>query len=193
MNAVRLLTKISRGDIMRFPKIFHLCLISIIVSFSFFFIGCDENDNIYSFGMYYLEDNTLSYSEAVNTSINKLKLKKNPFISANDIQTFTVIYIEDNPIISYRISLKDSIYDKLADDVSPFVLVINENRFSLAEYWPAFMSFIPQSILMYRAFGSEFDLLPGDEEGKAKLRDPTIINALENLGVEIKYKEIGKN
>jgi hypothetical protein len=46
---------------------------------------------------------------------------------------------------------------------------------------------------MYKAFNSIFDLLPGDDIGNAKLKDPIIINTLQNLGVEIKYVNIGRD
>jgi len=141
--------------------------------------------------MFYLDDVSISYSSAESQPLQSLALEKTPFITANDIKTYTVNYLDNNPINSYHISLKDSLRGNFSNNVRPFVLFINGRRFSLAEYWPAFMSIIPKSVHMYKAFGLEYHLHPGDDIGNAKLKDPIIINTLKNLGVEIKYVNIG--
>ena len=137
-------------------------------------------------------NSTLSYSTVENRPLESLVLNTIPFMTAEDIQTYTVYYLDDNPIRGYHISLIDSLSGNFANDVRPFVIVINGKRFSLAEYWPSFMSIVPKSIHMYKAFGTTYHLHPGDDIGNMKLKDPIIIKTLKNLGIEIKYVNIGK-
>jgi len=46
---------------------------------------------------------------------------------------------------------------------------------------------------MYKAFGQQYHLHPGDDDGNSKLKDPIIIHTLKNLGIEIIYRNIGVN
>ena len=175
----------------------RIFLILMLPLFFSFFIKCIyplESNSIYEFKMYYLKDSTLFYSDAEKKSLSKLVLQEGPFITAAEIQTFSVIYINGNPIRSYRILLKDSYCKKYADEIRPFVIIINGKRFCLADYWPALFSYLPNSILMtYWSNRNEFRLESFDEAGKEKLRDPIIIKTLKNLGVKIKYVDIGSN
>lgn len=156
--------------------------------------SCDllfDSEVTHSFEMYYLEDKNLSFTEAEDINLRKLVLQKKPFITGEEIASFTVYYMSNNPIRSYQIQLADSLSGNFSEDVRPFVIVINGMRFCLAEYWPAFMSIIPKSIHMFRAFKNNFHIHPGDEHGNLKLKDPIIISTLKKLGVKIIYINIG--
>jgi len=173
----------------------RIILILILPLFCAVLIQCIhtlESDGKYEFKMYYLKTDSVTYSEAAEQPLSKLKLHESAFISAGDIQTFTVVYMDDNPIRSYRIKLNDSFNKPLADEVRPFVIKINGNRFALAEYWPAMFSYLPKGILLeYHSFNNEFWLMSVTEAGGEKLRDPLIVETLQNLGVNVEYKEIG--
>jgi hypothetical protein len=141
--------------------------------------------------MYYLEDDTLKYSDILNISIYKLALQRNPFISDRDIKTYTVIYIDDNPKKSYQIVLKDSTTGVFAQNIRPFVFVLNGFRFCIGEYWPSFMSYFPRGVLLYKAYGKKFHLDPVGDYANTKFKDPRIIETLIIAGVQIEYKNIG--
>ena len=140
--------------------------------------------------MYYLNDSNISYSDAETQPLDKLELESIPFITAKDIKTYTISYIVNNPTMGYKITLKDSLTDGFADDVRPFILVINGKKFALAEYWPGFMSYVPRSIFMYRSRPNEYQLHTNGEVGNEKLKDTIVINTLYNLGIEIIYRNI---
>lgn len=150
-----------------------------------------EADINYSFEMYYLSDSNISYSDAETQPLDKIELESIPFITAKDIKTYTINYIVNNPTMGYKITLKDSVTGDFADDVQPFVMVINGRKFALAEYWPGFMSIVPKSIFMYRSRPNEYHLHTIGEVGNEKLKDTIVINTLYNLGIEIIYRNIG--
>jgi len=169
----------------------HLFLGLIVL---YLFSSCNnpsEADVNYSFEMYYLSDSNISYSDAETQPLEKIELESIPFIAAKDIETYTIIYKVNNPTMSYNITLKDSVTDGFADNVRPFVIVVNGNKFALAEYWPSLMSIVPKSIFMYRRLLNEYHLHAGDDVGNEKMKETIIINTLYNLGIEIIYKEIG--
>jgi hypothetical protein len=179
----------SKHDIF-FRMSWFALLIFLFISFN----NCSgpiENEKNYSYEIYYLSDSSLSYFDVDHIGLNYLILKNKPFFTANDIEKFIVLYLKDNPICSYGIILKDSVDILYSNKVRPFVLLLNGERYYMGEYWPSFMSIIPKSINMFKAFDREYHLQPGDEIGNAKLKDPIILNALKNLGVKIEYVNIG--
>ena len=151
-----------------------------------------DDENSYSYEMFYLADTSISYFDADKIPLENLVLQEKPFFTATDIEKFIVLYLDDNPIRSYRIIIKDPVYIISSNDVRPFVLLLNGERYCFGEYWPSFMSIIPKSIHMYKAFGKEYHLHPGDDIGNSKLKDLIIVNTLENLGIEIEYVNIGE-
>ncbi len=170
-------------------------ILSLIFLFSLCCLNCGNpsgSDSIFSYEMFYLRDSTISYSAVENIPLELLVLQKIPFMTAEDIHKYTVNFLDNNPIQSYHISLKDSSNGNFSNAVRPFVLVINGRRFSLAEYWPSFMSIIPKSITMYKAFGNFYHLHPGDDVGNTKLKDPIIVTTLKMLDIEIEYVNIGE-
>ncbi|RJP69719.1 MAG: hypothetical protein C4539_07345 [Ignavibacteriales bacterium] len=169
----------------------QIFLFSVIAFFSILFIKCDENETPYSYQIFYLEDSNLSYSDIENLPIDKLVLKKNPVITDKDIESITVLYLENNPIQSYRFSYNHSVKANFGEQVRPFVLLLNGQRFYTGECWPNFISIVPGSILLYRIRENESWLQPIDDKGNAKLKDQRIFETLKNLGVVIKYENIG--
>jgi len=172
------------------------CLFTLTVFTFYSFFNCSnpfEEENFFSYELYYLSDPSTSYFDAETIGIKKLILQDKAFITAYDIEKFIILYLDDNPIRSYRIIIKDSKNRLSSDEVKPFVLILNGERYYIGEYWPSFMNIIPKSILMYKAFGKEYHLHPGDDAGNTKLKNQIIINTLENLGVEIEYKNIGQS
>ena len=171
--------------------IFQIFLFLATIFLSFFFISCDENDVTYSYQIYYLEDSNLSYTDIENKPIDKLVLQKSPIITEKDLDTFTVLYSENNPVQSYRITYNRSIKENFGEQVLPFVLVLNGKRIYIGECWPSFMSIVPKSILLYRIRENESWLQPNDDRGNVKLKDQRIFDTLKNLDIAIKYENIG--
>lgn len=168
----------------------------VLIFFCFVFNKCSGPLTVEkpsTFKMFYLKDSTITYAMAEELPLKNLELQTNSFIEAMNIDTLEVLYLEGNPIQSYHILLKDSSDLHLANDVRPFVIVLNDDRFCIAEYWPAFMSIVPKSIFMYRMFDKFLALHPGDEKGNSTLKKSQIIKTLTELGVVIRYINIGGN
>ncbi len=150
-----------------------------------------DSEYAHKYAMMFLADSILSFSDIEKIPMGDLRLEEVPFLTNGDIDTFTVFYLDNNPKRSYVLILKDSSTTRYAGNVRPFVLVLNGARYCVGEYWPAFMSIMPRSIFMYRAFGNRYHLMPGDDAGNDKLKDARIVEALENAGVRVVYKNIG--
>jgi len=169
---------------------FYIILILLLSS-------CGEKNNpvdslsTYSFAMYFLEDDNLSFSEVEHFPIERLILQKIPFLSERDIKNYTIFYIDNNPKRSYQITIKDSTIENFSNSIRPYVFVHLGGRICLGEYWPAFMSYVPRGLLLYKAFGQLYCLDPVGDIINAKLQDPKIFETLENAGVHIEYKDIG--
>ena len=144
-----------------------------------------ESDISYSFEMFYLSDSTISYSAIDNKPLDLIVLKKTPFLTAENIQTFTVLYGENNKISFYNFNLADTTYITTSDMVRPFILIVNGRKY-IAEWWPSLTAIVPKSILLYRTYRNEFEFF----NHHPQLDNDYIINTLEKLNVEIKYKNI---
>ncbi len=170
----------------------RLFVFPFLIFTSFILTNCDnttENNTLPSYKMFYLSDSSISFSDVENSSIESLNLQSNPFIEENNIRSFTVYYSDNSPIKYYSISIKDTLSINFSNEVRPFVLVINGQKYSLAEYWPSFMAIVPKTITMYKV-GNEFHLDPGDDSGNSKLQAPIIIEIFTKLGIEINYTNI---
>lgn len=165
-----------------------LCLLLIFLSTGSCYFPA-EPENPYRFAMFYLHNPDLSYSDAKQTSIDLLVLQQDPFLQGEDISSFTINYIPDNPIRGYHIKLTESSFTGFSAKVRPFVLILNGQRYLLGEYWPAPMAIIPKSVIFYR-IGNMYEMMPGDDLGNNRLKAPEILSVLQELGVEIIYRDI---
>ena len=151
-----------------------------------------ENEDQMQYAMFFLADSSLSYFDIENTPISDLQLCETPFLTYRDIDTLTVFYLENNPVQSYALILKNPASAAFASDVKPFLLMLAGSRYSICEFWPAMMSIIPKSIVMFRFFDNRYDIHPGDSAGNQKLKNPQIFEILQNAGVHVIYENIGK-
>jgi hypothetical protein len=171
-----------------------VCAAIVLLSFS-----CQSDSNplapelSYQFAMFFLADSNLSFSDIETITIRDISLLEIPFLTHEDIETFTVMYLGNNPIRGYELVLKDTLGSAFAADVRPFVLVLRGARYCIGEYWPNFMDTFPGSILLYRTFPNRYHLVPVDYSGREKLRNPEIIETLEKVGVPIEYRNTGSS
>ena len=170
-----------------FPLIFLIHLIS-----------CEKNYNplntdvIESYEIYFLEDEYNSYSDVEKLDLQKLKLQDNPQVRAENMDSVTIRYMEDNPYKSYYIIFKQPVNELLGDEIRPFVLVVNGVRYCLGEYWPRMMAYVPRNVQLISIRERKCWLIASDEIINSRLSDLMIFNFLEKAGVVIEYKNIGR-
>ena len=178
----------------RYRVSFRIYIIASIIVMLFNHCSNPVEDDInYSIKMFYLEDVNISYAEAESLSISEIALESNPFLTDKIIKRFEVLYLEDNPYRTYHIILEESVEANLSNVIRPFIFMLNGDRFCLADYWPSLLSIWPQGLHMIRMSEKFLWLNPFDPTSNSKFDDQSIIESLENLGIEIKYINIGDN
>jgi hypothetical protein len=171
---------------------------NIIRFFPFLFfviiLSCSNptENTIYSFEIYFLEDENHTYMDIKNSSLNDLVLQENPIVTDEDIDTVIISYLDNNPIISYNISYKYPVKNKFGDKIRPFVLSLNGDKLFIGEFWPQMMSYVPASILLIGIRDDESWLNSNDDEGHNKIQDENLVNSFNKLGIEIIYNNIGQ-
>jgi len=137
--------------------------------------------------MYLLSDSQIKFSEAVKVSINDLSLQKYPIMAEDDIESYRILCLHDNPWNSHSVKFNSDMRSKFGDEIVPFVIVADNERIYVGEYWPSFFSYLPTSILMVAFRDDEFHIFAHDENGLENINNKRIFDALGKAGVEYEY------
>lgn len=167
-------------------KEFFTLFILIIV----FLMSCEDETQMEKFGIYFLSDSSITYSDVMDLSLSKIKLKSNPVITTDDIIEYRIQYIPDNPIRNHLILLTEDKYKDLGVKVRPLVVLTNNQRIYLCEYWPEFSDNFALGITMVHYFDNHYDLRTNNTSDNDLINDQRIITTLENSGIEIIYEDI---
>ena len=162
------------------PIIILVSVILLSISFS----SCEDNEDN-SFEIFYLKDKALTYEQAYKKSIQNLELDIIPFITSDNIDFIEKKYYSESKATHYHLNLKENTDQKWSEEVLPFVIKINDEKYCLGEYWPAFTNIYPKSIVMYRYNKLGFELMPGSDNGREMLNDPIIERTFKKLGISI--------
>lgn len=141
--------------------------------------------------IHFLSDANISYSDIAKKNINNLLIKE-AVCTAQDIESYTILYSDGNPFKSHVIKFKDEMYEKFGDHLLPFVFIANGTRIYKGEYWPAFTSNLPQGNMLIRFSKERYDIMPYSEKGNDEINDPRILAALSQAGVTIEYRNISR-
>ena len=145
-----------------------------------------------NFVIYFLENRNLKYSDISTIPISKLKLSRLPVTSEKDIEFYKIFKFSEGSALSHSIKFNRDMKKVFGESNLPFLLVANQDRIYIGEYWANFMDTMGPEIIIYPYSNTEFHILSiGD--GIEKINDARIMDALEESNTEIIYEYIGTN
>jgi len=176
---------------------------NVFIMFSLMLLlsGCSTTKSDYSnFSFNFSVDTSIAYLKIEEIDIDVINLDNCITISSDDILEYKIRYLDENPIRGHSFFLKEDALSKLTKHCEensirdmPFIIKLGNKRFSIGEYWPAPSGGRMAQSLQLVKYGSDFFRLDGTtEKANSIINSSTFINALEDSGIEISYKNIGR-
>ena len=178
-----------------YKSIITFILITIILLLH---LNCSTDKNSISsqltnnFEIYFLADSDLAIKDVENMPIESIKILNTTVATANDIEYYKIFNHSKTLLLAHAIKFKFNMKEKFGTKNCPFLLMASGERIYIGEYWANFMSTIGPDIVIYPYLDSEFHIL-SSEEGREKINDNRIIDALTNAGIDVVYADLGNN
>lgn len=153
----------------------------------YFFTACEQTTSIEElediFAIYLLKDSTVTASNAIEQSIEKLELSKEHLISGEDIKSYK--WDDHSFELKYQAWADYEKFKLTKGSTSgvPFVVIAEKERIYVGTFWWAYSSSLPPECAIIDAAGPlphKINLVRGAVD---KRSDPRIYNSLKMLNV----------